>query len=320
MLINIIKYAQKVQKYLILLILICIFKEKGNMMKNDIQYFNTEEVAKLLGVNISTIKRWTDAGKLKCTKTIGGHRKFYIPQIAEFLENNQIKSKDVQMFPVENSDDLELSSRILNKEYSFLIDYTLQQALTVNRTRLQQIINGLYLSQEPIYKIYDSLLTPVLRNIGSLWEKEIISVSEEHLASQAIKDSVIRLQVLIKLPHQKKGIVACLNLSHEMHDIALKMVDHVLECRGYKILNMGQDTPLQKIEQIFENYAPRRLYISSTFVPNPAVTRKEFLDICEIGQRFGTDIYIGGLGFDYFDYMHPVVVKRLYTFEEVYLT
>ena len=32
-----------------------------------------KDASEILGVNISTLKRWTDNGTLKCTKTAGGH-------------------------------------------------------------------------------------------------------------------------------------------------------------------------------------------------------------------------------------------------------
>ena len=37
--------------------------------------YNSNQVAELIGVNVSTIKRWTDTGKLNCIKSAGGHQK-----------------------------------------------------------------------------------------------------------------------------------------------------------------------------------------------------------------------------------------------------
>ena len=47
---------------------------------------NSEEAARLLGVNVSSIKRWTDEGKLSCIRTAGGHRKFQMSHLADFLK------------------------------------------------------------------------------------------------------------------------------------------------------------------------------------------------------------------------------------------
>ena len=49
-------------------------------------FLTTEEVSKMLHVGKSTIKRWTDEGKLKCFRTPGGHRKFKATNVEEFIE------------------------------------------------------------------------------------------------------------------------------------------------------------------------------------------------------------------------------------------
>lgn len=285
---------------------------------NEMQMFNSIETAKLLGVNVSTVKRWTDAGILKCTKTAGGHRKFMMMHIADFVEQNQDKVGKIQAFPIESEQDIQLGYYITKGDFEYLTDFMKQQALSANRQRVQQVLNGLYLANHSLHSIYDHVVAPVLRQIGELWEKDVISVTEEHLATQTIKDSIIRLQGILRLPDKRLGIVFCLNLRDEMHDIPLKMVDHVLELRGFKVLNSGQNTPLHKIEQIFENYAPRRLYISSTYVPDPSGTEIEFKRICDVAQLHNVDVYVGGVGLDRFEYDRNLIKRRLFTFEEVY--
>jgi excisionase family DNA binding protein len=49
-------------------------------------FLTTEDVSKMLHVGKSTIKRWTDEGKLKCFRTPGGHRKFKATNIEEFIQ------------------------------------------------------------------------------------------------------------------------------------------------------------------------------------------------------------------------------------------
>jgi len=51
----------------------------GDSMKTqpgDSKYYSTRDLAKLLGVDDSTVKRWADLGEIPCYKTLGGHRRF----------------------------------------------------------------------------------------------------------------------------------------------------------------------------------------------------------------------------------------------------
>jgi hypothetical protein len=108
-------------------------------------------------------------------------------------------------------------------------------------------------------------------------------------------------------------------MSKELHDVAIKMVDHVLELKGYRTLFSGQMTPSMKIERVFEIYKPDRVYISSTIITDVNLAQAEFDKICYIAQAHNARVYVGGQGFDEIDFSHPAVERRLYTFEEVYL-
>ena len=287
-------------------------------MKEKIQYFNSLEAAKILGINVSTIKRWTDEGKLECIKSAGGHRKFLMSHLADFLEKNKKKTSRVNLFPIDDEKDLKVSQYILKEDFEYLTKYLQEHAFACNRDRVQQVLNGLYMAQKPLYEIYDQLITPVLYSIGQLWELGEISVAEEHLASQTIRDSILRLQGIIRIPKEKIGNVLCLNFSDELHDIALKMVDHILESRGFKVLFTGQITPLLNIEQVFEVFRPQRIYISSTIISDPDSVQSEFNDICNISTDFGASVYIGGYGFDKITYQLVPVKERLGNFKDVF--
>jgi excisionase family DNA binding protein len=55
------------------------------------RFYSTADIARLLCVDASTVKRWSDSGRLQCYRTIGGHRRFSIEQIREFITNNHLE-------------------------------------------------------------------------------------------------------------------------------------------------------------------------------------------------------------------------------------
>jgi len=286
-------------------------------MSSEIHFLNSEEAAKVLGVNVSSIKRWTDEGRLECIRTIGGHRKFQMDHLGNFLTKNKKKASRVNVFAVENRKDLQLNYQILKGNFEYLKSYMTTQALKSHRDNVQQVLTGLYLGQYPLYEIYDDLLTPVLHEIGKRWKENKLSVTEEHFASQIIRDAIIRLQGIISVPRKKIGKVICLNLSSELHDIALKMVQNILELRGFKTFYSGQKTPFIDIEQILTKIKPDRLYISSTIIADINEDQKEVNTLYDICEKNSVQIYLGGMGFEQLDYSHPVVVRRLNTFKDV---
>lgn len=55
------------------------------ILSNGNVYYSSKDLARMLSVNESTIKRWADSGKLRCFKTIGHHRRFRVEMVSEFI-------------------------------------------------------------------------------------------------------------------------------------------------------------------------------------------------------------------------------------------
>lgn len=287
-------------------------------MVEEIRFLNSLEAANVLGVNVSSIKRWTDAGKLECIQTAGGHRKFLMSHLVQFIEQHEKNASRANVFPIEKEADVEISYHVLKGDFDYLINYVLEQARKSDRTSTLKVMNALFLGKYPLHIIYDQLVTPVLQKIGTLWMNDQISVIEEHIAAQTLRESISRLQGIIRLPEPTHQKAIFLNLSSELHDIGLKMAENILEMRGFETYFSGQMTPFIKIDQLFNKINPDRLYISSTYVFNRDVTQDEVNHLLEICQKFNTKVFIGGRGWDSLSYEHPVVVKRLYNFTEMH--
>ena len=48
------------------------------------RFLSSNDVAEILGINISTLKRWTENGTIGCSKTAGGHRKFTMQHVRDY--------------------------------------------------------------------------------------------------------------------------------------------------------------------------------------------------------------------------------------------
>ena len=59
------------------------------------RYLSSNDVAEILGINISTLKRWTDNGTIGCSKTAGGHRKFTMQHVRDYYKDNKNADKNL---------------------------------------------------------------------------------------------------------------------------------------------------------------------------------------------------------------------------------
>jgi len=77
------------------------------------RFYTTAELARICGVSISTIKRWTDSGLLRCVRTPGGHRKFRLQDVAEAAR--RLESSMVMPEPTEAAHYDELTLLLLQQ-------------------------------------------------------------------------------------------------------------------------------------------------------------------------------------------------------------
>lgn len=263
---------------------------------NSTSLISSVDVAKILGVNVATVKRWTDSGKLDCVKTAGGHRKFLLRHLAAFAMEHEKYAQRLSLLPLDNQISLELSHQILQADYEKLVPYLLGRAIECDQDAVKTVLNGLYMVHQNLASIYDDLLSPILHQIGQMWVDGNLSVSEEHLASQSIKDGIIKLQDIVVKPELSLGKAFVLTLSEELHDIPSKMVQHLLEQRGFQVLYSGQQTPVGDTVSVFNSYSPDRVYLSSVYVENPLQAQAEFKELQQLCKKYDATLYVGGGG------------------------
>lgn len=72
-------------------------------MDNETFFYTTQEIAEFLGVSTSSILRWVDSGKLKCSQCEEGHKKFSAEQLTEFAITYNISMKFLDTMKLRSS-------------------------------------------------------------------------------------------------------------------------------------------------------------------------------------------------------------------------
>jgi methanogenic corrinoid protein MtbC1 len=90
---------------------------------------------------------------------------------------------------------------------------------------------------------YCDALIPALRSIGDRWQSGEVGVEEEHLASGVALRIIGRLGPRFARPGQTRGTVVTAMPSGERHLLGLAVLADILRFGGYRVLNLGADTP-----------------------------------------------------------------------------
>ena len=123
------------------------------------RYLSSKNVAEILGINISTLKRWTDNGTLDCTKTAGGHRKFTMQNIRDFHKDQASSGKSTEL-GIENRDHKRVYSLINKSDFGTLSSMLADASLESDDLTVSTIITGLYLKGFKVEDICDKVIDP----------------------------------------------------------------------------------------------------------------------------------------------------------------
>lgn len=262
----------------------------------DKRLFSSKEVAEMLGVNESSIKRWADSKKIACVKTPGGHRKFRLSDLNEYVRANNVDTLH-KLPESENNADQKLLLALQYKDHPVIIPHFLNLLMKADASEIFSFINLLVLNKYSYIEFFDFVLSPVLHQIGEKWAANLISVDEEHAASAALYEALIRTNSsMIKLP--KKNLNAIVGvLEHDYHELPAKCLSILLEIEGWQVYYLGANTPVFSFVSALEKKPVQAILISSIVKPgNPKPLINGLKILKEKLDSLGGVLVVGGPG------------------------
>ncbi|TWT07207.1 cobalamin-binding domain protein [Planococcus sp. CPCC 101016] len=149
-----------------------------------------------------------------------------------------------------------------------------------------------YLENHTKNELYQLVLTPAMYRIGELWEKNIITVADEHLAT-AICDFVVSVTDVrrpVKNISEKKVMV--LGPEGEDHYIGLKMVASLFKENGWEVQYLGPNLPLDAAIDSANRWKPDVIALSAALAYRLPVLKKYAQSFIELD--FKPSVILGG--------------------------
>jgi len=121
--------------------------------------------------------------------------------------------------------------------------------------------------------LYMDVLGPALREVGSRWERGLISVAQEHLATAIVSSvmATVAPRLIEPPPIGRRAVLAC--TEGELHQVGLRMVGDFLEADGWEVLFLGALTPSDALKDFVAESKPDVVGLSTaltTHLPSAA--------------------------------------------------
>lgn len=262
----------------------------------DRSNLSTRDLANLLAINVSTVKRWADGGQLPCIKTPGGHRRFRIGDVQGFLVEHGISAQALTPFANAETRRNRLEEAVLNREWEWLRDHLLALLRDGAVRDIVPLLSAMYLSGLHPAELCDLLIAPAMETIGERWAANELTVADEHLATHAIAAALDEMSTRWPAQRETDRLAICACLPQNYHELACVCASQVLKFEGWNVALLGANTPTEAIIAMIETRRPDLVAISAALVPDPVCFASDCKRIGTALGSYGGQLVVGGAG------------------------
>lgn len=113
--------------------------------------------------------------------------------------------------------------------------------------------------------IYGEVIAPAMRVVGDLWESGMITVADEHLATQISTRVLVLQREAFRATRRRTGArVLLLGIQDERHVLGLQMAASILTHAGYGVVMLGGDVPLSDLPAAIDRHRPAVVGFTAT--------------------------------------------------------
>lgn len=185
-------------------------------------------------------------------------------------------------------------SEVVHLDESCYAGY-LAALLAGDRRQCAAIIQEQLDRRVPIKALYVDFMQRAMYEVGTLWERNLVSVATEHLASATTEVLLAQLYPrLFAQPHKdRRAVIAC--VPREYHQIGPRMVADFFELHGWHGFSLGANTPTDGLLRIIDERDPDVVGLSMSLLFNRPQLEDMLARVCREFPE--TALLLGGRAF-----------------------
>ncbi len=277
--------------------------------------YTTDDLSKMFRVGKSTIKRWTDEGKLKCFKTPGGHRKFSLANVHQFINEYHYEIVTPILPFSRTSETIGTDSIVLTGQST--IEECFMCAITGKRQQIDQLFSEIFYQGKTLPHIFDSLLTPVLKLIQSNHQKGTITTVEFQIAKNTLIHSLIHFTDQIPKHARLNKELYCLSVHEGMNEVELKGVELLLDSMGLTVYNLGNVLTKYAAGDIINQCRPDDVFVVLTLDHSSDEIVQQFHRLAVGVNEYGGNVYTSNFFDNNKSEEKTVPAKQFHSFAEI---
>ena len=229
--------------------------------------FSIKDLENLTGVKAHTIRIWEKRyNVLEPMRTDTNIRFYDLTSLQKLLNitllhNHGYKISKISQYPPEKIPVMvrEIISKKSVKHHA--INAFKIAMMNFDQTLFFETYNTL-LSEKTFREVFHEVITPLMNEVGLLWQTDTITPAHEHFISFLIKQKLlINTETLQTRPPSNHEKIFVLFLPmNEIHELGLMYLNYEILFNGYKSIYLGESVPLDNLKDI------KKYFSNITFV------------------------------------------------------
>ncbi len=271
-------------------------------MNNLKKSFSIRDLENLSGIKAHTIRIWEKRyNLLSPERTRTNIRSYSVDSLQKLLNvtllyNGGYKISKIAKIPEKNIPLIVREVIAKNSTKNHAISAFKLAMINFDQSLFASTYNGL-LEEKSFSEIFKEVFTPLLNELGMLWQTDTISAAHEHfigcLIKQKIQTNTEKLQHIEPVNTDK--IFVPFLPENEIHDLGLLYLNYEIVLKGYKSIYLGQTVPLENLADIMKYFD--NLYFVSylTVVPTKDKIDRYIKDFTSMAKGYtNTNLWLLG--------------------------
>lgn len=253
--------------------------------------YSIKYLEEISGIKAHTIRIWEQRYKLLEPKRTDTNIRYYEDsQLRKILNVTTLLNSGYKISRIGEMSDAQITSLLKenidsNKDtFGTFHHYTNEliiSSLNFDKTSFENNFNSCVL-KFGFSATVENVLYPTLNRMGLLWLSEEMNPSQEHFASNLIKQKIY--SAIDGLSEPKKNKTTCILFlpENEHHEIGLLYFNYLLIKSGIKTIYLGENVPIENVKQAEGIIKPTHLIFFLTKSNTKEHTQKYLNDVSKL--------------------------------------
>jgi len=251
-------------------------------------YLSTPQAAEVLGVSVSTVKRWVDEGILPAHRTAGGHRKLLRAEVLVLARRGQMPRGDLAAANLGPSRD--------RQSHPEVAAALLEALLSGGAAEARGVLRHARDSGMAVETLADRVVAPAMARVGDEWRAGRLDVWREHRATQVCVAALYpwKEEWEAQAGGVNRPIAVGAAPEGDPYLLATLLAQLVLLDSGWEAVNLGPNTPLSSLARSLSEIRPRLLWLSVSHLEDRAKFLEDYKELYRIAEKQGVAVAVGG--------------------------